>query len=81
MVVFIDEIPYTSNKKADRKKLLSKAVIRASKVRKEPETELQRKLFEIWKEILKNDDFGVQDDFFDAGGDSVKLIRIAYQIE
>ena len=81
MVVFIDEIPYTSNKKADRKKLLSKAVIRASKVRKEPETQLQRKLFEIWKEILKNDDFGVQDDFFDAGGDSVKLIRIAYQIE
>ena len=80
-VVFIDEIPYTSNNKVDRKKLLSKAVIRTSKVRKAPETPLQKQLFEIWKDILLNDDIGIQDDFFDAGGDSVKLIRIAYNIE
>lgn len=44
--------------------------------RKEPENEWQRRMLAIWKNVLKNDNIGVTDNFFNVGGDSIKLIKL-----
>ncbi|WP_344854074.1 phosphopantetheine-binding protein, partial [Pedobacter jeongneungensis] len=42
-----------------------------------PENEVEEKLVEIWKEILGKDRIGIKDNFFDLGGDSIKIIRLS----
>jgi hypothetical protein len=41
-----------------------------------PETELEQRLVGIWQEILKRERIGVEDNFFDMGGNSLTLIKI-----
>ncbi|WP_344854079.1 phosphopantetheine-binding protein, partial [Pedobacter jeongneungensis] len=43
-----------------------------------PENEVEEKLVEIWKEMLDIDiaQIGINDNFFDLGGDSIKIIRM-----
>jgi acyl-CoA synthetase (AMP-forming)/AMP-acid ligase II len=42
----------------------------------EPKTEIEIKLVEIWKEILHLNKIGIEDNFFEIGGDSISLIMI-----
>ena len=42
-----------------------------------PESKAERQLAEIWREALNFDRIGVDDDFFDLGGDSVGAVTIA----
>jgi len=41
-----------------------------------PQTPLQEVLFAVWTEILHMDGIGVEDDFFELGGDSVLATQI-----
>jgi non-ribosomal peptide synthase protein (TIGR01720 family) len=41
-----------------------------------PRTAIEAKLAAIWKDVLKLDDVGVDDDFFEIGGDSLLSIRV-----
>jgi len=45
-----------------------------------PRTELETVLFTIWKQMLKHDFFGVEDDIFDLT-ESLQAIQIAARIE
>jgi acyl carrier protein len=38
-------------------------------------------IFSLWKKILGTDKFGIHDDFFDAGGDSLSAMRMASELE
>lgn len=81
-IVKLKEMPYTINRKIDRKALpipeLNKPILN-SKVNIEELTSDEEKLLQIWKNILKVDDIDVNDNFFDIGGDSVSAISM--QIE
>jgi acyl-CoA synthetase (AMP-forming)/AMP-acid ligase II/thioesterase domain-containing protein/acyl carrier protein len=44
-------------------------------------TPTERKLTAIWQEILGFDDFGIEDDFFDIGGDSLQAMGMVVAIE
>jgi hypothetical protein len=46
-----------------------------------PKGETQQKLVEIWSELLGRSDIGVDDNFFDAGGQSLLLLRMHPLIE
>jgi non-ribosomal peptide synthase protein (TIGR01720 family) len=46
-----------------------------------PKGETEQKLVEIWSELLGRSDFGVEDNFFDAGGQSLMLLRMHRLIE
>lgn len=46
-----------------------------------PDTELQRKLAEIWRTVLNREKIGIQDNFFELGGHSLLAIQIVAQIE
>lgn len=81
-IVKLQEMPYTINRKIDRKALplpeLNKPVVN-SKVNIEELNSSEEKLLQIWKNILKIEDIDVNDNFFDIGGDSVSAISM--QIE
>ena len=80
--VKLEKMPYTINRKIDRKALpmpeLNKPVLN-SKVNIDELNSNEEKLLQIWKNILKIDDISITDNFFDIGGDSVAAIDM--QIE
>ncbi|MBK7644928.1 MAG: amino acid adenylation domain-containing protein [Planctomycetes bacterium] len=41
----------------------------------------EAKLLKIWREALKNRSLGLDDDFFDAGGDSLLAVRMLVRVE
>jgi amino acid adenylation domain-containing protein len=44
-------------------------------------TELQAGLLDIWREVLKKERIGMEEDFFSLGGDSIKLIKLLHAIK
>lgn len=46
-----------------------------------PRTELERQIAEIWAELLDLNEVGVEDNFFDLGGDSLSAMRMLLQVE
>ncbi len=77
----IEQLPVTVNGKIDRK-ALSKLDIRGQLTQNyvEPHTEIERKLCEIWQNVLGIDQIGVRDDFFRIGGHSLLAIQLVYKI-
>lgn len=47
---------------------------------KPPRTELESAVARIWTEVLDSETFGVSDDFFDLGGDSLQAVRVVARI-
>ena len=81
-IIRLDKMPYTINRKIDRKALplpdLHKT-IRHNKINISELTSNEEKLLQIWKNILKIDEIDINDNFFDIGGDSISAINM--QIE
>lgn len=82
-IIKLDEMPYTINRKIDRKALpLPSSTSSASNEKSTNIADMnsnEEKLLEIWKNILKKDDISITDNFFDIGGDSISAINM--QIE
>lgn len=77
-----DSLPQTANGKLDRKALAARPVTRPRKtappvVRAEPSSEIQRKLHEIWADVLGQDAIGIDDNIYALGADSLSVFRIA----
>ncbi len=47
----------------------------------EPETEVQRILVDIWTQLLGIDGIGIEDDFFDLGGNSLTAVRLCDEVQ
>jgi len=45
-----------------------------------PDTPTERRLIEIWKELLRVKRVGLHDDFFELGGDSISVMRLANRL-
>ncbi len=45
-----------------------------------PRSELERKLVEIWQEVLRRDRIGVHDSFFDLGGHSLLAVAMLSRV-
>ncbi|MGF1489500.1 MAG: amino acid adenylation domain-containing protein, partial [Prochloraceae cyanobacterium] len=80
--VVLETFPLTPNGKIDRKALPLPDL--ESIDRKEyipPRNDLEKRLVQIWTEVLKIKEIGVVDSFFDLGGHSLLAIRLMAQIE
>ncbi|MBA2473156.1 MAG: AMP-binding protein, partial [Pseudonocardiales bacterium] len=76
--VTLDSLPLSPNGKLDRRALPAPefgAVGGAGYVA--PRTETERTLVAIWSEVLRVKQVGVEDSFFELGGDSILSIQVA----
>jgi amino acid adenylation domain-containing protein len=49
-------------------------------VYEQPQSEVERQLVAIWQEVLHVDAVGLQDNFFDLGGDSLLALQVAARV-
>ncbi|WP_176048875.1 non-ribosomal peptide synthetase [Paraburkholderia kururiensis] len=71
-------LPLTANGKVDRAALPASCDDATAQrpVRIEPRNESEHALAAIWKQVLKREDIGVSDNFFEIGGDSILSLQI-----
>jgi aryl carrier-like protein len=76
--VQINRIPLTHSGKVDRAALPPPESIRPAldAVFEKPRTELERQITEIWQDILQLENLGIHDNFFDLGGNSIRMIQV-----
>lgn len=78
----LDRIPVNENGKVDRKALPPPAERLATGVAyvapRNPKEEI---ILEIWREVLRLDRIGVRDNFFSAGGHSLKAIALVARLQ
>lgn len=76
--VLLNEIPLTANGKLDRKALPAPETGLNQDKYVAPGNNLEKKLTEICSEVLGIDEgkFGINHDFFEAGGDSISAIKL-----
>ncbi len=81
--VFLDELPRTPNAKIDRAALPApdEAAPRSPERLTAPENETQVRVAEAWKEALRLDAVGIDENFFDLGGHSLLVIRVHRLLE
>ncbi|MBE9069079.1 amino acid adenylation domain-containing protein [Leptolyngbya cf. ectocarpi LEGE 11479] len=81
--VVLDTFPLNANGKIDRKALpvpdSSRSALSVPFVA--PQTAQEEKLAEIWSDVLDISPIGVNDSFFELGGDSLRLMQLVAQIE
>lgn len=75
-IVAMAEIPLTVNGKVNRATLRSLTDTRGSVERLAPRNDTERRIADIWKEVLQLDDVGIRDDFFALGGQSLLAMRV-----
>lgn len=78
-VIHVERIPLTANQKVDRKQLL--AMIPKQEVTlEEPETMIEQSIAKLWKKVLNLKQVGINQNFYDVDGDSLKLVRLTTEI-
>jgi amino acid adenylation domain-containing protein len=79
---FVDAFPLTPNQKIDKKSLPEPDWNKVTKIKAvPPSTEAEIMLLKIWEEALGRKGFGIDDDFFDLGGNSILAARMATALE
>jgi amino acid adenylation domain-containing protein/non-ribosomal peptide synthase protein (TIGR01720 family) len=77
-IVVLDALPLTQNGKIDRRALPAPDTANEGPQRElvAPRTPVEKLLAEIWRDVLGTPDVGVEDNFFDLGGDSILSLQI-----
>lgn len=77
-IVHLNEMPYTINRKIDRKALPKPDFSNLFKNSSTEEilTIEEEQLLNIWKKILNLENISINDNFFDIGGDSISAINM-----
>ncbi|QBR71365.1 hypothetical protein CU048_08815 [Beijerinckiaceae bacterium] len=80
--VILDALPLTSSGKLDRKALPAPDILaQLAHQYMAPRTPAEDALCRIWAEVLGLERIGVEDNFFDLGGDSIRAIRVASRMQ
>lgn len=79
--VEVDKIPINFNGKVDKHALIDPRKLVVSEAEYvEPTNEIERILVDIWKNVLEVDSVGINDDFFQIGGHSLKVTLLMVEI-
>ncbi len=78
--VVLDALPLTSNGKVDRKALPSAQQRTTTRERVDPRNDTERALVELWSELLDVSPVGINEDFFELGGQSFLAMRMMARI-
>ncbi|MGM2841758.1 amino acid adenylation domain-containing protein [Bacillus cereus group sp. Bce002] len=77
----VENIPLTNNGKVDKKELLKMDLLKVHTIQSLPESVTEEKILDIWKEHLEMSSIGIDDNFFDVGGNSIVIIKIITAVE
>ncbi|WP_405366984.1 phosphopantetheine-binding protein, partial [Ruminobacter sp.] len=82
-IEFYETMPVSANGKIDRKTIIRDLNGKSCIVREEdlPQGELEIRIADIWKKILKIENISRNDDFFTAGGDSLSATRFVQTLQ
>ncbi|WP_167856902.1 non-ribosomal peptide synthetase [Hymenobacter aquaticus] len=82
-LVQLKELPVTVNGKVDKRQLPSPDSMASGAEfgPVAPRNEVEEKLLGIWKQVLKKDTISIRANFFDLGGDSIKIILMVAKIK
>ncbi|KIO65387.1 Long-chain-fatty-acid--CoA ligase [Caldibacillus thermoamylovorans] len=75
-ILTLDEFPLTPNGKVDREKLPEPKIEKDTGGYVAPRNDRERKLVEIWQQVLNQSNIGIYDNFFECGGDSILSIQV-----
>lgn len=83
LFVKLDNIPLSNNAKVDRKKLIELLPSEKNTLGKTfpPKTATEKKLHDLWSHLLPDTSFGITDNFFEIGGNSLTAVRLTNNIE
>ncbi len=81
--VTLKKLPLTKNGKVDRRNLPppEETTLRTRVEYAAPGNTIEKKLVEIWENVLGRKPIGIHDNFFEIGGDSIKSIQIASRMD
>ncbi|MFE2085322.1 non-ribosomal peptide synthase/polyketide synthase, partial [Streptomyces scopuliridis] len=74
--VVLDSLPLNANGKLDRRALPAPEFASADAAYTAPRTEAERILCGVWAEVLGLEQVGIEDNFFDLGGDSIISLQV-----
>jgi amino acid adenylation domain-containing protein len=81
-VVFVPDLPELPSGKINRRALAERPVSRTgSAPRLEPAQGLERRIAEVWREVLGLDRVDAEENFFDLGGNSLLLLKAQSRLE
>ncbi|PWB29424.1 hypothetical protein DCO48_22205, partial [Pseudomonas sp. SDI] len=75
-LILLERLPLSPNGKLDRKALPAADASQMQGEYLAPRTELERRLAEIWQNVLRLEQVGIGDNFFELGGDSIVSIQV-----
>jgi amino acid adenylation domain-containing protein len=79
--VMLEVFPLTPSGKTDRRALpMLKVQNPEKKVSEIPVSDTERRIVEIWQDVLNTDQIGIHDSFFEIGGNSLLLLRVQKQL-
>ena len=79
--VQMDALPLSPNEKVNRKALPDPIEAIRSQSTMRASSELEQQIEAIWSDTLGHDHIGIEDNFFNIGGDSVRIIRVQAALE
>ncbi len=82
-VVVLDELPRQNNGKVNYDELPAPGRARPDLAAPfaAPRNETEQQIADIWADLLELDEVGVQDDFFELGGDSIAAMSMLFKVE
>ncbi len=75
-LVLLEKLPHLPNGKIDFRALSGFQPAQEKLAVLLPENNLEKKIATVWRDLLKTENFGVNDNFFDLGGHSLLLIKV-----
>ncbi|MGE5340609.1 MAG: amino acid adenylation domain-containing protein [Candidatus Omnitrophota bacterium] len=80
--VRLEKLPLTPSGKVDRKVLALIELEAGQEIEyMAPRTDIETQVAEIWKDILNKDKVGINDNFFDLGGNSLGIIQVNLKLK
>lgn len=80
-LMLLPKLPINANGKVDRKALPDPRISAPVKSPTVPRTKLESELSDLWKQILRVENLGIDDCFFALGGTSIGMMKLCALIE
>jgi amino acid adenylation domain-containing protein len=80
MFVWLPALPLTANGKLDRERLPGPELAASAEPQTAPRTPTEEALAQIWAEVLKLDEVGLEEDFFELGGHSLLATQVITRV-